>query len=127
MPQAARAGDLVLHNFGHCHTLHPLGRKEMPIAHPPQPFSIIIGCPTVNIDGAAAVRVGDLTLPCSLNGCVPTSVPGTVLIGSATVNIGGKPAARVGDMVNFPACTGPIACPIGKILGPGSPTVMIGG
>src|SRR5690348_6571095 len=110
---AARVGDKVVHNFGHCHSPHPSSGRLAPVLHSPQPLPIITGCSTVTIGGAPAARMADPTVPCAPAGCTP-SAGGTVLMGSTTVNIGGKPAARLGDAVTFPGCTGPIACTAGK-------------
>jgi uncharacterized Zn-binding protein involved in type VI secretion len=123
---AARASDRVVHDTPHCHAVHPAGATAMPIMHPPYPIAIATSCPTVNIGGQPAVRVGDLTVACMLPGCQPSGGGGTILRGSMTVNIGGKPAARVGDIVSFPACVGPIPGPTGKVQAPGCATVNIG-
>jgi uncharacterized Zn-binding protein involved in type VI secretion len=123
---AARAGDFVRHNAPHCHApIHPPAPVPTPLPHPPQPFLIVAGCPTVTIGGKAAARVGDQTANCNLASCVPGG-PGIVLVGSGTVTIGGKPAARVGDLVSYPGCVGPIPSPLATIVAPGLPTVTIG-
>src|SRR4051812_9384578 len=98
---AVRTGDVVMHDFPHCHApIHPPAPVPTPLPHPPQPFQILGGCPTVKIGGQFAVRVGDLTASCMLNTCVPGG-PGVINAGSATVMIGGMPAARLGDRVAF--------------------------
>jgi len=66
------------------------------------------GCPTVNIGGMPAARVGDM-LVCS-------GPPDTIAQGSSTVKIGGMPAARMGD-----------ATAHGGSIAVGCPTVVIGG
>lgn len=51
---------------------------------------IVVGAPTVTIEGLAAARMGDIAL---CNG-----PPDVVAFGSPTVSICGAPAARLGDM-----------------------------
>jgi uncharacterized Zn-binding protein involved in type VI secretion len=77
MPSAARVGDM--------HTC-PMVTGTVPHVGGPV---IPAGCPTVNISGQPAARVGDM-LTCS-------GPPDTIAAGSATVNIGGMAAARQGD------------------------------
>jgi uncharacterized Zn-binding protein involved in type VI secretion len=81
---------------------------------------------TVMIGGQPAARMGDMTMPCMLPGCVPAG-PGVIMKASVTVMICGQPAARVGDMTLHASCVAPIPCPTGTIMPPGCPTVMIGG
>ena len=77
MPSAARVGDMHV-----C----PMVTGTVPhVGGPVLPP----GCPTVNIGGMPAARVGDM-LTCS-------GPPDTIAAGSATVKIGGMPAARMGD------------------------------
>ena len=81
---------------------------------PPQ-VSTGVGSPTVMINGAPAVLLGDLF---SVH-CCETCHPGTVITGSTTVYINGRPVARVGDLVG---------CGSGNVITfPASPNVMIGG
>ncbi|MFC7399195.1 PAAR domain-containing protein [Chelatococcus sp. GCM10030263] len=97
-----------------------------PCSHPGLPLALIKGEPRVLIGSLPAVRIGDVSLPCQLPGCLPGG-PGVVTGGSRTVLIGGLPAARVGDATTHPACVAPIPAPSGRILPPGSTTVVIGG
>jgi uncharacterized Zn-binding protein involved in type VI secretion len=91
------------------------------------PLEIMKGSPTVMINGLPAARVTDMTIICSLPGCVPGG-PGMIAMGSATVMISKLPAARAGDMTTHAACAAAtIPMPTGIILPPCSPTVMIGG
>ena len=128
MPMAARVTDLVLQAAPHCHApIHPPAPTPTPLPHPALPLMIIPpGAPTCLIGGLPAARMGDMTAPCILPGCIPAG-PGIITLGSLTVLIGGQPAARVGDMTSHPACVAPIPSPTGQILPPGCPTVMIGG
>lgn len=124
---AARMTDLVLQDAPHCHApIHPAALVPTPAPHPAMPLAIIKGCPTVLIGTLPAARVTDMTVPCSLPGCVPGG-PGMIAKGSATVLIGGMPAARINDMTAHTACVAPIPSPTGKVMPPGCPTVMIGG
>ncbi|MEO7312797.1 MAG: PAAR domain-containing protein [Chitinophagaceae bacterium] len=66
------------------------------------------GCPTVNIGGMPAARVGDM--------CTCSGPPDSIVKGSATVMIGGMPAARMGDSTAH-----------GGSIVIGCPTVNIGG
>ncbi|MGD8240499.1 MAG: PAAR domain-containing protein [Armatimonadota bacterium] len=109
-PPAARVGDTVV-GTPHCHGPHGLAGL---IPHPVQ-GPIIIGCPTVLINGKPAARVQDTgtTAAC----CGPNTF--TITLGSATVLIGGRPAARQGDAT--------LHC--GMVPGTitiGSPNVLIG-
>jgi uncharacterized Zn-binding protein involved in type VI secretion len=127
MPPAARVSDLVRQTLPHCHApIHPAAPVPIPCPHPGLPLSLIKGEPRVLIGGLPAVRIGDMSLPCQLPGCLPGG-PGVVAGGSASVLIGGLPAARVGDSTAHPACVAPIPAPNGRILPPGCATVMIGG
>lgn len=120
---AARLGDKVIQLAPHCHTPHgPQG----PVPHPPKPYTIVTGCPTVLIEFMPAARVTDTSEPCMLPGCVPAG-PGMVSQGSSTVLIGMLPAARVHDSTKHATCIAPVPAPDGMILPPGCPTVMIGG
>jgi len=75
----------------------------------PSTGAIIIGCPTVLINGLQAARLGDwCTAPPGPNVQINSA--------SATVFIGGTPAARLGDTTT--ANQG--------IITTGSPTVLIG-
>jgi uncharacterized Zn-binding protein involved in type VI secretion len=89
------------------------------------PLAIVKGAPTVMIGGPPAARVGDMSAPCLLPGCVPGG-PGVILPGSTTVLIGGQPAARASDPTTHAACVGPIPGPSGMIIPPCCPTVLIG-
>ena len=128
MPPAARVGDNVLQQAPHCHApIHPAALVPTPVPHPAMPLAIIPpGGVTVMIGGQPAARVGDMTQPCILAGCIPAG-PGVIMKGSATVMICGVPAARVGDMTNHASCVAPIPSPVGQIIPPGCPTVIIGG
>ena len=95
MPPAARITDM--------HTC-PM-QEPGPVPHVGGP--IVVGCPTVFIEGLLAARVGDQAT------C--TGPPDTILAGSATVLIGGMPAARMGDATMH-----------GGVIVAGCPTVMIG-
>ena len=124
---AARMGDMVKQDAPHCHApIHPAALVPTPVPHPALPLAIIGGLPTVMIGNMPAARVTDMTILCSLPGCVPGG-PGMIAMGSGTVLIGNLPAARINDMTMHPACVAPIPSPVGKILPPGCPTVMIGG
>jgi uncharacterized Zn-binding protein involved in type VI secretion len=96
------------------------------VPHPALPLTILVGCPTVMIDGMPAAQATNMTTPCTLPGCVPAG-PGLIAKGSATVMIGNLPAARVGDMSTHASCVAPIPSPTGTIIPPGCATVMIGG
>jgi uncharacterized Zn-binding protein involved in type VI secretion len=96
MPPAARLGDNHV-----CPLVTPAGPHVGGPVIPP-------GCPTVNIGGAPAARVGDM-LTC-------TGPPDTIAMGSATVKIGGMGAARLGDSTAH-----------GGTIAAGAPTVNIGG
>lgn len=128
MPNAARVGDMLLHDAPHCHApIHPPAPTPTPLPHPPRPLTVTgPGVPTVMIGGMPAAVVGDMGEPCLMVSCVP-GAPGVIAMGSTTVFIGGKPAARVGDLINHSSCIAPIPSPTGKILPPGAPTVIIGG
>lgn len=97
MPKAARKED----------------RTVCPLVDPgPKPHiggPIKKGCDTVEIEGKAAARVGDIA-KCDGDG------PDPIAKGSATVMIGGPPAARVSDQMSHG----------GKIVGPGASKVLIG-
>lgn len=124
---AARMGDEVLQTAPHCHSpQHPAALVPTPVPHPAIPLSIVGGAPNVMIGGSAAARVGDMTAPCALAGCVPGG-PGVINKGSATVMIAGSPAARVGDISAHSTCVAPIPSPTGNVIPPGCPTVLIGG
>lgn len=124
MPPAARMTDKVLHDVPHCHApIHPTN----PLAHPPQPFAIVLATsPTVIINSLPAATLTSMTVPCMLAPCVPNG-PGIVNKGSATVVITSQPAARLGDIVQWPGCVAPIPSPTGKIIPPCSTNVIIGG
>lgn len=94
MPAAARVGDF--------HTCPMVNGTVPHVGGPVLPP----GCPTVNIAGMPAARVGDM-LTC-------TGPPDTIAAGSATVKIGGMPAARMGDSTAH-----------GGIIVAGCPTVII--
>ncbi len=127
MAQAARLGDMIKQDAPHCHApIHPAAPVPTPVPHPALPLAIVKGAATVMIGGAPAARVGDMSGPCTLPGCVPAG-PGVISKGSATVMIEGVPAARVNDLSAHASCVAPIPSPVGKILPPGCPTVMIGG
>jgi uncharacterized Zn-binding protein involved in type VI secretion len=128
MPPAARVGDQVLQSAPHCHApIHPAALVPTPVPHPALPLAIIPpGCPTVLIGGQPAARIGDMTQPCMLPGCIPAG-PGVIVQGSATVMIGGQPAARLGDQTAHASCVAPIPSPTGQIIPACCPTVMIGG
>jgi uncharacterized Zn-binding protein involved in type VI secretion len=80
--------------------------------------TIVIGFPTVIIEGKPAARVGDMHTCPMFDGPKP-HVGGPIMPpGSPTVLIGGMPAARMGDMAT---CAGP---PDSIILG--AMTVIIG-
>jgi uncharacterized Zn-binding protein involved in type VI secretion len=122
---AARMGDKVLQSAPHCHApIHP-PYPPTPLPHPAVPLAIIVGAPTVLIEGQRAARMTDGTANCFLPSCVPAG-PGVIAKGSATVMIGGLPAARIGDMTSHPSCVAPIPSPTGTVV-TGCPTVMIGG
>lgn len=125
---AARVGDNVLQSAPHCHApIHPAALVPTPVPHPALPLVIIPpGGVTVLIGGQPAARMGDMTVPCTLPGCIPAG-PGVIMKASATVLICGQPAARVGDMTNHASCVAPIPSPTGQIIPPGCPTVLIGG
>ena len=125
---AARVGDQVLQTAPHCHApIHPAAPVPAAVPHPALPLLIIPpGAPTVLIGGQPAARLGDMTQPCILPGCIPAG-PGVIAKGSATVTICGQPAARVGDMTQHASCVAPIPSPTGNVMPPGCPTVMIGG
>lgn len=127
-PPAARVGDKVLQSAPHCHApIHPALPVPTPVAHPAMPLAIVPpGGVTVMIGGMPAARMGDMTQPCVLAGCIPAG-PGVIMKASATVTICGQPAARVGDMTLHATCVAPIPSPNGQIMPPGCPTVMIGG
>jgi uncharacterized Zn-binding protein involved in type VI secretion len=123
---AARIGDKILQMGPHCHApMHPPAPTPTPLPHPPMPLSIVKGAPTVMIGGPPAARVGDISQPCLLPGCVPGG-PGIILPGSPTVLIAGMPAARATDPTVHAACVGPIPGPSGMIIPPCCPTVLIG-
>jgi uncharacterized Zn-binding protein involved in type VI secretion len=128
MPPAARVTDMILQQAPHCHApIHPAALVPTPVPHPALPLQIIPpGGVTVLIGGMPAARVGDMSQPCMLPGCVPAG-PGVIQMGSATVLICGQPAARVGDMTMHASCVAPIPSPTGQVMPPGCPTVMIGG
>ncbi|MGQ3214232.1 PAAR domain-containing protein [Shinella sp.] len=124
---AARMGDMVKQDAPHCHApIHPAALVPTAVPHPALPLLIVKGQPNVLIGNMPAARVTDMTILCSLPGCVPGG-PGMIAKGSSTVLIGNLPAARINDMTMHPACVAPIPSPVGKILPPGCPTVMIGG
>lgn len=95
MPPAARVGDM--------HVCPMLTGTVPHVGGPVLPA----GCPTVNIGGQPAARVGD-TIQCA-------GPPDSIAVGSTTVNIGGQPAARMGDQTAH-----------GGVLVGGCPTVNIG-
>ena len=72
------------------------------------------GAPTVLINGIAAARGGDLTVPHTIGAQPFCSTHTSPIISASTVLIGGLPAAKVGDSV----CAGTITS--------GSANVMIG-
>jgi len=127
-PPAARVGDNVIQETPHCHApIHPAALVPTPVPHPGLPLAIIPpGGVTVMIGGQPAARMGDMTMPCMLPGCVPAG-PGVIMKASATVLICGQPAARVGDTTMHSSCVAPIPAPTGVVMPPGCPTVMIGG
>src|SRR5262245_58020807 len=95
---AARISDPVLHDAPHCHAaIHPPAPVPTPQPHPPLPLSFTMGSQSVNIEGKAAVRVQDMTTPCTPVGCIPSS-GGMVVHGSTGVFINGRAAARLGDV-----------------------------
>lgn len=96
MPPAARVGDPHV-----CPMVDP-GPKP----HVGGPI-LPAGCPTVNIGGMPAARVGDLAL------CI--GPPDVIVMGSPTVMIGGQMAARLGDPTAH-----------GGVIVMGCPTVNIG-
>jgi uncharacterized Zn-binding protein involved in type VI secretion len=108
-PPVARVGDVVT-GTPHCHTVHGFTPIPHPVSGP-----IVLGCPTVLVNGKPAARVGDTgtTAAC----CGPNTFK--ITTGSATVLIGGKPAARQQD-TTLHCGTAP-----GKIM-IGSPNVIIG-
>ena len=128
MPPAARITDKVLQEAPHCHApIHPAALVPTPVPHPALPLMLIPpGGVTVLIGGLPAARMGDMTMPCMLPGCIPAG-PGVIMKASVTVLICGQPAARVGDMTMHASCVAPIPSPTGTIIPPGCPTVMIGG
>lgn len=77
------------------------------------PTSLIMGSPTVLINGIPASRLGDqfATHCCPFNGCHNDAVT----MGSTTVLINGMPSARVGDDA------------MGALITTGSTNVLIGG
>jgi len=84
--------------------------------------TISIGCPTVQIGGQPAARIGDMhTCPMQTPGTPPIPHVGGPIIGPGvpTVLIGNMPAAVVGDSCT---CVGPPD----TIAPPGCPTVLIG-
>jgi len=104
MPPAARLGDLTAHGG-----------------------TIVVGEPTVLINGMPAARQGDMHVCPMVTGVVP-HVGGPIAMGSTTVMINKMPAARVGDMCT---CSGPpdtiaMGEPTVQINDGGNP-VMIGG
>ncbi len=125
---AARIGDQVLQAAPHCHApIHPAALVPTAVPHPALPLPLVaVGASTVLIGGQPAARMGDMTEPCLLPGCVPGG-PGVIMKASATVIIEGMAAARVGDMTEHAACVAPIPSPTGQIMPPGCPTVLIGG
>jgi uncharacterized Zn-binding protein involved in type VI secretion len=125
---AARVGDQVMQLEPHCHApIHPAALVPTPVPHPGLPLAIIPpGAVTVMIGGQPAARMGDMTEPCMLPGCVPAG-PGVIIMASATVMIGGQPAARLNDQTLHASCVAPIPAPTGQIMFPGCPTVLIGG
>lgn len=124
---AARVGDQIKQDAPHCHApIHPPALVPATAPHPALPLAIMKGCPNVMIGNMAAARVGDMSAPCLLPGCVPGG-PGMIAKGSSTVSIGGQPAARVNDLTSHLACVAPIPSPVGKVLPPGCSSVMIGG
>ncbi|MBX3538651.1 MAG: PAAR domain-containing protein [Chelatococcus sp.] len=126
MPAAARLGDLVRQTSPHCHApIHPAAPVPAPCAHPAMPLALVRGEPSVLIGGLPAARLGDVTAPCVMAGCLPGG-PGMISAASSTVFIGGLPAARVGDETLHAACVAPIPAPTGRIQSPGCPTVLIG-
>jgi uncharacterized Zn-binding protein involved in type VI secretion len=112
----------------HCHSpIHPAAPVPTPAPHPGLPLVIIPpGAVTVMIGGQPAARMGDMTKPCTLPGCVPAG-PGVIMKASATVMICKQPAARVMDQTMHASCVAPIPAPTGQIMPPGCPTVLIGG
>jgi len=127
MPAAARLGDMMKQDAPHCHApIHPAAPTPTPVPHPGLPLAIIKGAATVMINSMPAARVGDMSAPCTLPGCVPAG-PGNISMGSATVSIEKMPAARANDMTAHPSCVAPIPAPVGKVMPPCSPTVSIGG
>jgi len=125
---AARVGDQVMQLEPHCHApIHPAALVPTPVPHPGLPLAIIPpGAVTVLIGGQPAARMGDMTEPCMLPGCVPAG-PGVIVVASATVMIAGQPAARLNDQTLHASCVAPIPAPTGQIMFPGCPTVLIGG
>lgn len=124
---AARVGDMIKQDAPHCHApIHPAALVPTTTPHPALPLAIVKGAPNVMIGNMPAARVGDMSQPCMLPGCVPGG-PGVIAKGSSTVMIGGMPAARVNDMTSHLACVAPIPSPVGKVMSPGCPTVKIGG
>ena len=80
MPSAARVTDMHL-----CPMVNP---GSPPIPHVGGPI-LPSGCTSVQIEGVAAARVGDMAI------CV--GPPDVIVQGATTVLIGGAPAARIGD------------------------------
>jgi len=98
MPPAARLTDM--------HTCPMVTPGTPPIPHVGGPITGP-GCPTVNICGIPAARVGDMLT------CV--GPPDAIVMGSPTVFIGGMMAARMGDPTTH-----------GGVITLGAPTVNIG-
>lgn len=127
MGAAARMGDMMKQDAPHCHApIHPPAPVPTPVPHPGLPLAIIKGAPTVMIGKMPAARVGDMSGPCTLPGCVPAG-PGIISMGSATVMIAKMPAARANDMTAHASCVAPIPAPVGKVMSPCCTTVNIGG
>jgi len=96
MPPSARIGD-----FHVCPKVNP-----GPVPHVGGP--VVMGQPTVLVQGMPAARLGDMAV------CV--GPPDKIAKGSSTVLIGNKPAARMGDSTAH-----------GGVVVMGAPTVLIGG
>ena len=78
---------------------------------------IVMGCPTVLIDGLPAARIGDMHT-CPMVTVIVPHVGGPLIMGAFTVIVGGMPQSRVSDML---ICIGPP-----DAVANGSPTVTVG-
>jgi uncharacterized Zn-binding protein involved in type VI secretion len=78
---------------------------------------VVVGCPTVLIDGLPASRIGDMHV-CPMVTVLLPHVGGPFVLGSFTVLVCGVPQSRVTDML---ICIGPP-----DILANGSPDCIVG-